>query len=401
MKRCFLIIGGGILQLGLIEAASRLEFSTIVCDRDPACPGASLANEFHAISTDDVDSVLQIVSGRELSGVGTAASESGYVTACHVAETVGLTGNSISCALATTDKAMMKECLVRHRVPTAECIVTLSPNEYVGSESIWPTGSSTGVVVKPVDSSGGRGVTHLHQQNGWDAAIKRARQASTSGKIIVERHLDGPQYSIEGMSWNGQHRLVTIAEEYFDPACITMETQQLVPARLSAELYQEAEALMCQTLSALGVNSGASHLECRRANGQFYVIECAGRTGGWRDVIIEHSLGFDLNECLVEVLTHQGSETPCQFGKLDPGKLGLEQPLVAIVKILFDQAGQDYLEWMESEHPAWVHGIHRRSNGISGPPSSLAENVGHYYVVCPTAAADEVLKNSTNILLQR
>lgn len=394
----FLIIGGGVLQLNFINAVRAKGYRAIVCDLDEHCPGAVFSDEFHPISTNDTVSILQLARSRSIVGVGSVAAEAANLSTCLVASELGLLGNPKQCVEQTTDKLRMKRRLIDAGIATAEVVSTIDCKAGPLQPTLQDSDYERGFVVKPADSSGGRGVSYVRDRDQCALAIERARQMSQSGAVLIERCLTGPQYSLEGISYEGQHRLVAIAEEHFDEVFVTMETQQLVPARLSNEQYIMAANLLVETLDALGVRTGASHLECRWVNGQFYVIECASRAGGWRDELIWHSLGVDYNFMLVDCLTSRGkipSSFPVDHCRTAFVKKKENEKRVAIVKILFTDRDARVLDNLLRMHPEWVHGLHKRAT--SNAPCSLADNAGFYYVTCLVEAADGILADNRQI----
>ena len=72
MKR-LLILGASEIQVPLIERARALGHHSIVVDFNPQAPGMSLADEAHAISTNDISGVLALARSRLIDGILTTS----------------------------------------------------------------------------------------------------------------------------------------------------------------------------------------------------------------------------------------------------------------------------------------------------------------------------------------
>ena len=75
--KTLLILGAGKEQVAAIAAAKDRRIRTVVLDMNPRAEGASLADEFHTVSTRDRDAVLKFLVGypAKIDGVMTIASD--------------------------------------------------------------------------------------------------------------------------------------------------------------------------------------------------------------------------------------------------------------------------------------------------------------------------------------
>ena len=148
------------------------------------------------------------------------------------------------------------------------------------------------LVIKPNGGTASVGVSVARTEADLDACFTRAvaeRDAFRSRGVLAERFFEGPQFSIEGFSENGEHVFVAITRKYSDPITL-VELGHVLPAPLSA-----AESILIQryardVLDALGVRFGPTHTE--------FVLTCEGPR------IIETHLRMGSDMCpLVTVVT--------------------------------------------------------------------------------------------------
>ncbi len=148
------------------------------------------------------------------------------------------------------------------------------------------------LVIKPNEGTASVGVSVARTQADLDACFTRAvaeRDAFRSRGVLAERFFEGPQFSIEGFSENGEHVFVAITRKYSDPITL-VELGHALPAPLSAAESILIERYARDVLDALGVRFGPTHTE--------FVLTCEGPR------IIETHLRMGSDMCpLVTVVT--------------------------------------------------------------------------------------------------
>lgn len=73
------------------------------------------------------------------------------------------------------------------------------------------------LIVKPIDRSGSRGVTRVVLENELSQAIYYALNESFCKKTIIEEYIEGKEVSVETISWNGEHTVLTITDKIATP----------------------------------------------------------------------------------------------------------------------------------------------------------------------------------------
>jgi biotin carboxylase len=125
--------------------------------------------------------------------------------------------------------------------PSAEEVVAF------GDRHGWP------LIVKPSRGTASIGVTRVAGPAGTAEAMARA--AGSADAILVETYLEGPQYSVETLSEDGEHEIVSITQKYSDPP-LMIEMGQSLSAVLPAHVAEAIAAHVCATLTAVGVRTG-------------------------------------------------------------------------------------------------------------------------------------------------
>lgn len=287
------------LRLPALLAARGLEF--VLLTRDPSVytlPGgephpvvAGAAGVVVAETNDDAAAVAAARSvaarlaaeGRPVRGVLTTCDY--YLgTVAAVAEALDLPGPSAAVVRAVTRKHLVRRALADAGVPDVPHVVAATWDEArQGAAALgYP------VVLKPVDLNSGTGVRRVEDERGLAAAFTEATAPERNSRgqalerlALVERVLDGPEYSVEAVTAGGVTRVVGItAKSVADVDGAYVESGHLFPAPLDAATRAAVERHVTAVLDALGYTHGVSHTELRLTAAGPRVVEVNPRQGG-------------------------------------------------------------------------------------------------------------------------
>lgn len=313
MRKIF-ILGGSNLQLDLILEAKKMFFYTIVLDMDENCIGKKWCDEFLPINIADKEAVLQKAKEYKIDVILTSATELGNVTACFVGEKLGLNTNSYETALNTTNKILMKKILQNANIKNAVFDVV--------DETLATSWNQFPCIVKPSDSSAGRGLSYCVNKDELPDAFKKAMRYATDKKILIEEYIEGVQYSCETVSSKSKHQIVAINSEYIHPLPHIMEVSHTIPAHIDNATKEQIKDIIPKILDGFNILYGASHIELRvTPNHEIYVIEIASRVGGMRSEMINFAYGINYSQLLLlsslnnltDLRYSRKEETICNF----------------------------------------------------------------------------------------
>ncbi|MCG6656341.1 ATP-grasp domain-containing protein [Halomonas campisalis] len=181
-KPVAIVLGGTIPHKFLIENLRDRGYQTILVDYYENPPAAPSADRHIRESTLDLDAVLDIARHENASLVISGCVDQANVTACYVAEQLGLPAPySYETSLRVTDKALMKAGMLHAGVPTASYDIVTADQV-----SSFPCCEHFPKVVKPCDCNGSKGVRKVDNDKELKAALKAACEFSRAGKAIVE-----------------------------------------------------------------------------------------------------------------------------------------------------------------------------------------------------------------------
>jgi len=139
-------------------------------------------------------------------------------------------------AALVTDPAMLRDFAAEHGFP-----LVVKPNGGVASVGV-------SVARTPADL--------------YECFARAAAEhgAFSSSGVLAERFFEGPQFSVEGFSEDGEHVFVAIARKYSDPVTL-VELGHVLPAPLTSEEVKLIHHYAGEVLDALGVRYGPTHTE--------------------------------------------------------------------------------------------------------------------------------------------
>ena len=293
-----MIFGAGINQLELIREAKALGLVTVVIDPQDEPPGKAEADHFFRIDGNDYDSTKAVALENNVSGIVTGQMEKPLRLMAHLARELGFVFNSPEVTERCIDKWLMKEALTANHVPCARGVL-LKPGEQIRL----PDTIGYPVIIKPRDAFSSRGVYKCEDQKDVEKHLKESSAFSSTGDVIIEEFLQGREYSVEALTWNGETTIVQFTEKFITPYPRTVELGHLQPAGLDIAKRMEVSAIVMKALKALGVMNSASHTEVMVTDKGPYIIEVGARLGGdfIGSYLTRSSTGMSMDRAAVEI----------------------------------------------------------------------------------------------------
>ena len=360
MKRVA-IIGANEFQNPLIEKARELGLETHVFAWQDGSIGERTADCFHPISIVETDRILDACRHLGVSAVCSIGSDLAAITVVKVAGALGLPCNPPETAVLATNKYRMREAFRDAGIPVPAFF------KADGAEKDLEQARALRfpVIVKPTDRSGSRGITKVDRfdPDRLRAAVAAALKESFEKRAVIEEYLEGPEYSCEALSVDGQHTVLAITKKYTTGAPHFIETGHIEPPDLTQAEEEKVHRAVTAGLDALHVRLGASHSEFRidPGTGEARLIEIGARMGG--DCIgsdlVRLSTGVDFVE-----LTLRAALGECP----KPEAQGYRR--AALVRFLFTQSDLERFHQIEKERPDLLV----RASGMRQPGSAVTDS---------------------------
>lgn len=334
------IIGASYLQVPLIQKAKDMGIETHVFAWAANDVGEEIADVFYPISIIEKEQILKKCQEIKIDGICSIASDLAAITVNYVAHAMGLVCNSPECAKISTNKHLMRKAFAANGDPSPKSILVSDVKELEGINLQYP------VIVKPLDRSGSRGITKLTSPKGIEQAIENAKAEGFEKGALVEEFAEGQEYSIECISWKGEHHFLAMTKKYTTGAPHFIETGHIEPANVSKNMEKKVKAIVFHALDSLKIENGASHTELKiDEEGNIKLIEIGGRMGGdfIGSSLVALSTGFDFVRAVIDVAL--GKSPDFEYEHINKK---------AAVRYIFSKQDIEVYDRLMSSHPEYI-----------------------------------------------
>ncbi|MCL2411219.1 MAG: ATP-grasp domain-containing protein [Treponema sp.] len=289
MKETIIILGAGVMQGPAIQIAKELGLYTIALDGSSSAPNIAMADKFEQIDLKDKDAIETFARCVQRStnrlGIMTAGTDFSASVAW-TAEKLGLPGIPYEAALNASDKSRMRECFKNAALPSPEFFTITSKDQFESQfeSKIDNLPLPFPLVIKPVDNMGSRGCRRVDCIKEFHEAAKSAIGFSRTGRIIVERFMDGDEFSVDAIVYKGEITICGLADRhiFFPPYFIEMG--HTMPAKIEPEKQTEILETFRRGVHALGLAGkdcvGAAKGDIKLTSKGAMIGEIAARLSG-------------------------------------------------------------------------------------------------------------------------
>lgn len=284
-KKVVMILGAGLMQGPAIQAAKELGYKTVVADANPLAVCAKDADLFKAVDLKDKEGLLSLAKDIDkdgqssLAAVFTAGTDFSANTA-FIAQNFSLSGHSYESCLNASNKIRMRECFARDEVPSPS-FKEVDKNILAEIENLAKEGKvDFPKVIKPVDNMGGRGCRLARNKDELHEALLTAIKNSRSGKAIFEDYMEGPEFSIDSVVYDGTLTITGFADRhiYYPPYFI--ETGHTIPSAIDEKMKAELIATFALGIKSLGLTEGVAKADIKYTKNGPMIGEIAARLSG-------------------------------------------------------------------------------------------------------------------------
>lgn len=275
------MLGGSLYQTYAIKEAKRLGYYVITCDYCPENPGHQFADEYHNVSTTDKDAVLRLAQELQIDGIVAYASDPAAPTAAYVAEQMGLPTSPYKSVEILSNKDLFRDFLQKHGFNCPKAKGYTNAEDAKNDTHLF----QLPVMVKPVDSSGSKGITKLTDWENLDVAIEEALSYSRSKRFLIEEFIvkKGHQISGDAFSVDGKLAFYSFGNEFYDPNCDKdfAPLGECWPFQMDQRYIEDLAEQLQRLFTLLGMRSNAYNVEAIvGVDEKVYLLEVGARSGG-------------------------------------------------------------------------------------------------------------------------
>lgn len=284
--KTLLLMGGGAYAKGIKAYKDKHGFRIVALGKDANNPIARIADVSYTVDTQNVDRIVEIVKKEKVDGIFVGSSEVNISPAIDVAEKTGARFyvNRKQWDI-VANKARFKEFARKSGFPVIpEFKLSSNPTPEEIEKLVFP------VMIKPVDSSGARGLNPCYSKESFKDLFDEAMKWSPRKEVIVESLITDAEdicvcYSIQNgesiLSYSFTKDVVRSQNNY-----VSLPIFHLYPSRFLNQYCEEADLAARNMLHEMGLMNGTINLQGFYKDGRFFFYEAGYRMGGAQAYIL-------------------------------------------------------------------------------------------------------------------
>jgi biotin carboxylase len=336
MSKAYIFVTAGHWQLPAIKRAKTMGFYCVAIDSNSEAPGLAVSDTPIVAELNDLERITNAIDslGLEVCAVLSYCSEVGIFLAAQLRDYYKLGFPGLQEVTVFLDKSEQRRILDEHRfLNPIWRVFNQDTDIHAESEFIkYP------MVIKPIDSSGSRGVSVLNAAKDLNKAAEIAFRHSKNKKIIIEQFIDGDEFTVEVTAQKRNIRILLITKKIKISPELKTVAAELWSVNPGERVFQQLSDFAKKVFSVFGLVKGVGHLEVIYSkDGNFYVVEAAIRGGGFNlaDKMVETTTGFNYRQWCIDTEANIESDGKILFYKptvlfFQPSEEGVLQNLLGI-----------------------------------------------------------------------
>lgn len=302
MKK-LMVLAAGLLQIPVITKAQEKGYFVIAVDDDPKAPGMKLADK--AIVPGGLmneEKLLTIAKDEQVCGVIHPCSEVAMIVMGYINDKMHLHGISREIAMRATNKHLMRKAFEVYGAPSPKSFCTDNVDD--GYKLFLSIGGKA--ILKPSRNSGSRGIAEIEPGLSFaefEPLFQRSKNESRDASVMVEQFVEGPEFSVEIIVWNGKANVLQVTDKKTTEAPYFVELGHSQPSLFPDDVVTAVRDAAVRGVEALCLNDCAAHAEVKYQDGKPYIMEIGARLGGdFISTQLTHlSTGIDMVGAAIDV----------------------------------------------------------------------------------------------------
>ena len=305
-RKKLMILGAGLFQVPGIRKAVELGHYVISVDDRPDSIGHKFSHQYLNCSTTEREKLADQAEKLAIDGICTFSSDLAVASVGYVCDQLHLPGVSLATARRMSTKHIFRGAQRRANLPHPEFVASQSLDELSSlvRQLHFP------VVIKPVDSSGSRGVQLMPYLSISDlaSAFAFARSFSSSGVVCVEEFVEGREFGGDGILFGGQLVFVAITEKHLADFVVIGHN---LPSTLSQYDRHRVRLAVEDCCRAVGYCEGPVNFDVKVSPECVVVLEMSARNGGnGIPAVIKRATDVDVEEVTIRLAVGDMRQLP-------------------------------------------------------------------------------------------
>lgn len=271
-----LLLGGSLWKEAIQKIAEKYQIVLAATGNDQSAGIFDISEEGYDVNSTDSEAMKRLIKEKNIDGVYMGGSEAVISSAC---EYLSELGYPCYCSKKQweelQDKNKFKELCVKHGLPVA--------NKWNVDEGELDTVTEFPVITKPTDGCGSSGFSVCHNGEELRAGYRKARKASPTGNVIVEKFVKNDGIVVFYTMSGGELIFSGLEDKY--PVRYSKQGSYVgglfvFESGLAEEFCRKFEDQIKSLVSEIGITEGTFWIEVFFDGTNYYFNEAGYRYGG-------------------------------------------------------------------------------------------------------------------------
>lgn len=305
MKK-MLLVGGGYADIPLILSAKKLGFYVVTSGNRNNDLGHRYSDEVQLADFSDCEAIYNLAKKTDINAICSCCNDFSALSAAYTAEKLHLPGHdSYEVSKIIHHKDLYRNFALLNGINAPKALGFSNTDEALLNLHKL----KLPIIIKPVDLTGGKGITVIHSIDQAEHAINIAYDRSKAKRIVAEEFIEGSRHGFSAFLYKGKIVFFFSDNEHYyinQYLVSAATTPSIITKEVEEKLITESE----QIASLLNLKDGIFHIQfilkkqepfiieiCRRAPGDLYVKLVEYATGiDYSMFIVKASAGIDCKE---------------------------------------------------------------------------------------------------------
>ncbi|WP_292661651.1 ATP-grasp domain-containing protein [Nitratifractor sp.] len=300
MSKRILVAGGSHADIPVILSAKRAGYEVITSGNNPEDFGHPYGDLYISADYSNPEAVLNVAEKFHIDAIVASANDFSALSCAYVAEKLSLPGHDrfeTAEVLHHKDRFRALAQRIGLKVPKAIRITKKETTKLRTLPFDYP------VMVKPVDLSGGKGMTRVETPSQLANALQKAFSATRKDYIVIEEYIQGSNHGYSTFLVDGKIVFAFMDDEHYflNPFLVSGASTSLKYSKtISQKINRQLETLAQE----LQLANGLLHVQFILQDEDPFLIEICRRTPGDLYVkLVEYATGFPMAEALIDFVS--------------------------------------------------------------------------------------------------
>ena len=267
--------GGSHVHSKISLRCKKLGANCYLLDKSKDC-FANSDSDFVNIDFNNKKKMINFIRRKKINYLYSSQSDVGVLTLGYLNTKFKLPGTSLNLAKTLTDKFKIRQILKKNNFHQPKFFLI---NKDFNKKNLL---NKKNFLIKPLDSSGSRGIYEIKNSKNLSTNIKKSLKFSKKKKVILEEKIEGIEFGAQTFSINGNCEHVVLHEDIMSKINSKIPVGHIFPFQLlsSTNEINKIKKTIKKAVNILGVKDGPCNVDCIFTNDKkIIILEVSPRLG--------------------------------------------------------------------------------------------------------------------------